>query len=343
MNSKKIIPVCLALFLAASVLAGCTSASSAAAPSQSVAASSAAASVAQSSTSMAENALSVTDMKGRTATLEAPATKVVALSAADCEIVYALGAGEAMVGRGEYCNYPAEAESLPVVQSGSETNVEKIIELGPQVVLMNTMGQTVEQVEQLEKAGIVVLASEATDIEGVYEAITMIGAALGKDSEAQAMVTSMKDGFSALAQPAAAQGEAKTVYFEVSPLEYGLWTAGGGTFMDEIASLLGLENAFVDVTGWAEISEEQVLERNPDYIVTIAMDFGEGPSPDEEIMARAGWQGLAAVQNGDVFAISEDELSRPGPRLVDGAAALAAAVQGGASASSAVQSGSQAA
>ena len=64
---------------------------------------------------------------------------------------------------------------------------------------------------------------------------------------------------------AKSENTGKTVYFEVSPLQWGLWTAGKGTFMDELATMCGLTNAFADVEGWAEISEEQVLERNPDY------------------------------------------------------------------------------
>ena len=57
------------------------------------------------------------------------------------------------------------------------------------------------------------------------------------------------------------------------------------------------------MTGWGEISEEQVLERNPDYIVTISMYYGEGPTPEEEILSRTGWENVTAVKNGDVFEI----------------------------------------
>ena len=92
--------------------------------------------------------------------------------------------------------------------------------------------------------------------------------------------------------------------------------------MDEIATMLGLKNIFADVSGWAEISEEQVLLADPDIIVTIAMYFGEGQTPEEEILSRAAWQGLKAVQNGDILSQPNNELSRPGPRLADGAQAL---------------------
>ena len=86
----------------------------------------------------------VTDMKGRDIVLNEDVTRVVALTAADCEILYAIGAGDVLVGRGEYCDYPEAALSLPAVQSGAGTNIEQIIALTPQVVFMDTMAQSVE-------------------------------------------------------------------------------------------------------------------------------------------------------------------------------------------------------
>lgn len=267
-------------------------------------------------------AVTVTDMTGREITLDEPAERIVALTPSDCEIIYALGAGDKLVGRGKYCDYPAEVLDVTEVQSGSNTNIEEILALEPQVLVMSTMAQTEEQVQQLEEAGVKVVVSDAQDINGVYEAIRMIGALLGKNDEAETICTNMQNTFAEISANIPADGEEKTIYFEVSPLEYGLWTAGSHTFMDEIAQMLGLKNAFSDVEGWAAISEEQVLERNPDYIVTITMYYGEGPTPEEEIASRAGWENVTAVQNGKILNLQNNELSRPAPRLADGAKAL---------------------
>ena len=271
-------------------------------------------------------AVTVTDMAGREITLDAPATKVVALTASDCEILAALGAEDTLVGRGEYCDYPESVLEVPAVQSGADTNLEQIIALEPQVVVMAKMAQTEEQVAALEKAGIRVVVSDAQDIEGVYTAIRLIGALVGRNDEAEAMVADMQSTFADIA--AKSENTGKTVYFEVSPLQWGLWTAGKGTFMDELATMCGLTNAFADVEGWAEISEEQVLERDPDYIVTISMYYGEGPTPVEEIKARTGWDTLKAVQNDAIFNADSNEVSRPGPRLKDAAEALYTFVTG---------------
>lgn len=271
-------------------------------------------------------AVTVTDMAGREIALDAPATKVVALTASDCEILAALGAKDTLVGRGEYCDYPESILEVPAVQSGADTNLEQIIALEPQVVIMAKMAQTEEQVAALEEAGIRVVVSDAQDIEGVYTAIRLIGALVGRNDEAEAMVTDMQSAFADIA--AKSENTGKTVYFEVSPLQWGLWTAGKGTFMDELATLCGLTNAFADVEGWAEISEEQVLERDPDYIVTISMYYGEGPTPVEEIKSRAGWEGLKAVQNDAILNADSNEISRPGPRLKDAAETLYQFVSG---------------
>ena len=264
--------------------------------------------------------ITVTDMHGREIALDQPATRIVALTPSDCEILCAIGCEDALVGRGKYCDYPESISALPVVQSGAETNIEEILALDPQVVLMSDMSQTEEQAKLLEQNGVQVVISDANDIAGVYTAIRMIGALMAKDDAAEALIGDMQATFDEIAAKSEKSG--KTIYFEVSPLQWGLWTAGSGTFMDEIAQMLGLKNAFADVEGWAEISEEQVLERDPDYIVTITMYYGEGPTPVEEIESRAGWENVAAVKNGKILNLQNDELSRPGPRLADGAKAL---------------------
>ena len=264
--------------------------------------------------------VSITDMFGREVTLQEPVTRVVALSAADCEILCALGCEEMLVGRGAYCEYPASILQVPVVQSGAQTNLEEILALAPQVVLMSDMAQAKEQVDMLESMGIHVVVSDGNSLEEVYEMIAMIGALVGREETAQVLVADMQATFADIAAKAGNTG--KTVYFEVSPLQYGLWTAGRNTFMDELASICGLTNIFADVDGWGAVSEEQVLARDPDYIVTITMYFGEGPTPVEEILERSGWQGVKAVEAGAILNADSNTLSVPGPRLKDAALCL---------------------
>jgi iron complex transport system substrate-binding protein len=187
---------------------------------------------------------------------------------------------------------------------------------------MNSMAQPPEQVEAIEKAGAPVYVTQAIDIQGVYTAIEGIGQVVGKDKEAAALVDSMKATFDQLKAKVPAGDAPKTVYFEVSPLQYGLWTGGKGTFMNELAEMLGLKNIFDDVDGWAEVSQEQVIARNPDLIVTVTMYSGQGQKPDEEIKSRAGWEGISAIKNGKILTADNNAITRPGPRLAEAAQSL---------------------
>ena len=270
---------------------------------------------------MQAETLEFTDMADRAVKLDKAVQRIVALQPADCEVLFAIGAGDLLVGRGEYCDYPAEVLEVPSVQSGFETNYEQIIALAPDVVILTKMAQSVEDIKKLEEAGITVIVSDAQSIQGVYSAISMLGQITGKADEAAELVASMTLSFAELAEKAKDK-EGGSVYFEVSPLAFGLWVAGAGTFMDEIATILNLKNAFDDIAGWQAISEEQVLTRDPDIIVTTTMYFGEGPTPVEELTGRTSWDSLKAVQNGRVFNADADAITRPGPRLVEAAQAF---------------------
>lgn len=263
----------------------------------------------------------IRDMTGREVKLDKAAERIVVLSPSDCEILFAIGAGEKVVGRGEYCDYPEEVLNIPSVQSGAETNLEQIIALNPQLVIMTKMAQSKEQVEILENAGIKVVVTDAQDIEGVYTAIELIGTVTGMKAEAEAVINRMKStiaDISAKVKEKGSEYSTKTVYFEASPLQYGLWTTGKGTFIDELIAILGLNNAFSDIEGWSEISQEQVIERNPDYILTTTMySTVEGLTPIEEIMGRKGWENIKAIRAHNVINIDPNEVSRPGPRLTD--------------------------
>ena len=254
-------------------------------------------------------------------TLIKPAQRIIALTASDVEILYALGAGDRLVGRGEYCNYPLQALEVPSVQSGFETNIEQIIALSPDVVIAAKMAQSPEQADILEKAGIPVVITDAKNISEVYSSFELLGTLTGKEAEAKALAADIQTRLDAVKAKAAKHAQ-QTVYFEVSPLQFGLWTAGAGTFMQEIADVLNLKSIFSDVEGWAEVSQEQVFDRDPDYIVTVAMYFGEGPTPVEEIKSRTGWDSLKAVSEDQIILMDTDQLSRPGPRLADAAELL---------------------
>jgi len=264
-----------------------------------------------------DTAVTVTDMHGREITLTEPVTRIIALTPADCEILCAIGCEDMLVGRGEYCDYPESILDLPALATGEIMNVEQILALEPQVLIADDMGQVEEQYEQLEANGVKVVVSDTTDIEGVYTAIRMISTLVGREAEGEAAIAKMQATFAHISGLCEETG--KTVYFEVMPLEWGLWTAGDETFMHELAHICGMENAFADITGWQPISTEQVIERDPDYIVLVT---GMGETAVDEVLGREGWGDMKAIQAAAVYNADSYAMTRPGPRLADAAISL---------------------
>lgn len=263
----------------------------------------------------------VTDTTGRTVSLPEEVQRIVVLDPADAEIVCALGAKDKLVGRSEWCDYPADIQDVPVVASGAETNIEEILGLDPDLVLMSTMAQSSEVVDQLSATLVPTLVFETTTIEGIYDNIRALGDALGQQSQANTIIDDMKSKLAHAGEVAAAHAsaDAPVIYFEVSPLEYGLWTAGADTFMQEAADLLGATNAFGDLSGWASVSEEQVIDRAPTYIVTTST----APDAVAEIESRTAWQKIPAVSTHRILAVPNDMFTRPGPRVADAIVMLA--------------------
>jgi len=261
-----------------------------------------------------DTAVTVTDMHGREITLTEPVTRIIALTPADCEILCAIGCEDMLVGRGEYCDYPESILDLPALATGEIMNVEQILALEPQVLIADDMGQVEEQYEQLEANGVKVVVSDTTDIEGVYTAIRMISTLVGREAEGEAAIAKMQATFAHISGLCEETG--KTVYFEVMPLEWGLWTAGDETFMHELAHICGMENAFADITGWQPISTEQVIERDPDYIVLVT---GMGETAVDEVLGREGWGDMKAIQAAAVYNADSYAMTRPAPRLMEAA------------------------
>ena len=264
-------------------------------------------------TAMAES-VTVTDMFDREVTLTGPITRIVALEPSDCEILCALGCEEALVGRGKYCDYPASLLELPAVASGANTNLEEILALEPQVVVMSDMAHTEEQVKLLVENGVQVIGTDADSIAEVYEAIRLLAGVMAKTAEGEAIIADMQATFDDIASKS--EKTDKTIYFEVMPLEWGLWSAGTGTFMHELAELCGMQNAFADIEGWQSVSQEQVIERNPDYIVLVT---GMGEAAPDEVKAREGWGSMDAIVNNAIYNADSYEMTRPAPRLKNAA------------------------
>lgn len=264
----------------------------------------------------------VVDASGEEVTLEEAPGKIVSIMPSNTEIAFALGLGDKMVGVSEYDNYPEEALDIEKV-GGMELNIELILSLEPDLVFAHESNGE-ETIDQLREAGLnVFVVNNATNFEEVYESINMMSMITGTEDKGLEIIQSMEEGFAELAEKAEAidEEDVQTVFIEISP-EPEIYSPGNHTFEQEMLTLINAENGVTE-DGWVMINEEAVIEMDPDVII-VTYDYVEDPVG--EVMNRDAWQDITAVKDGRVIQVDTDLVSRPGPRLVEGAEAFAKAI-----------------
>ena len=319
----------LALFLAACLLisgTACGGPKDQGEPSEAVSAISEASGAAETS-APADGPYTVTDSRGKEVAFDAVPQTVISLLPSDTEILYALGVQDKLVAVDTYSNYPADAAKKQQLEGGENTNIEAIVGMNPDLVILGTMAQSEDQFKQLEDAGIKVVVTQAGNIEETYGIIRMLGKTVGEEQKAEEIVGGMKKDFEEIKEQVK-NNPPKKVYIEISPLQYKLWSCGKGTFQDELLTLIGAENIFSDINSWSEVSEEQVLSRNPEIIITTVGQMFGTEDPVTEIKNRPNWDKIDAVKNNKVFVTDSDAIQRPGPRLATAAKDLMKIVYG---------------
>lgn len=263
--------------------------------------------------------VTVTDGNGEEFTIEEEPETIVSLIPSNTEIAYALGLGEKMLAGSDFDNYPEEALELEKI-GGLELNIEAIIALDPDLVLAHP-GNPIEAIEQLKDAGLIIFTVvDATNFDEVYESIETVGKVAGAYDKATEVIAGMKEDLAEIEAQAKEISEAdrKKVFIEISPAPE-IYAPGKGTFEEAILEIIQADN-IVTEDGWILINEEAVIEGNPDVILAT-YDFVE--NAEDEIKGRDGWSDITAVKKDGVFVFDPDLLSRPGPRLVEGALQVA--------------------
>lgn len=265
----------------------------------------------------------VQDGLERTVSLAQPALRIVSAAPSNTEILFAIGAGSQVVGRDDFSDFPPEALSLPGVGGGwNDYNEEAIIALQPDLVLMAGLN-TPEQVKALEDAGITVYyLPNPTTLEELYANLDTVGKLTGHEKEATDLVASLRARVQAVTERIAVYSFKPVVFYELdASVPSSPWTAGPGTFIDTLIDMAGGFNLAMDLHGaWIQISQEELILRDPDIILLGDANYGVTV---ESVAQRPGWEVLKAVREGKVFPFDDNLLSRPGPRLVEGLEALA--------------------
>ncbi|WP_061840946.1 ABC transporter substrate-binding protein [Tetragenococcus halophilus] len=274
-----------------------------------------------------EYPLTLTDAIDNEITLEEEPERIVSLMPSNTEITFALDQGDKVVGVTDNDTYPEEVSDIDTV-GDMDFNVEEIISLAPDVVLAHEtlVSSSQESLEQLDDADIEVFTVEdATEIDTTYETIENIGQIVGAKDKAEQLVTEMQEDFAELEEITSEveEEDRQSVFFEISPSP-DIYTAGQDTFLDELLQIVNADNAAGDQEGWVEMDPEAIIELDPEVIITTYGDYVEDVT--DEVTSRDGFDDMDAVKNERIYDVDSDTVSRPGPRLTDGAKEIAEVV-----------------
>lgn len=258
--------------------------------------------------------VTITDSFGTEVTLEKEPKKVISIAPNITEIIFRLNAEDKLVGRTDYCDYPAEAQGIESIGTLRNPDIEKIISLEPDLVIASTHFNE-ENAQKLESAGIKIISLyEENDVSGVYTMIETLGTALNKNDAAKETVDHMKKTIEDVT--ASVKGlEEPTVYYVVGFGESGDFSAPENTFAGGMIKLAGGKNIVPASDSWS-YSLEALLEADP-YIIVVS--DGE----KEQFMSAEGYKELTAVKEGRVYEIDNNLIDRQGYRNAEGILKLA--------------------
>jgi len=233
----------------------------------------------------------------------APAQRIVSLLPSFTEILFAIGAGDRVVGRTQWCDYPPAALAVPSVGEGLPPNIEAVAARKPDLVVLYNSGPNVTAAHQLERIGISAVLLDLNRLEDLGPATRTLGRLTGREAQAESLAAAM-DSIAARPPPPSITSTAFVVWDD-PPI-----VIGRGSYLDQLASQAGARNVFRDVAApSAQVSLETIAARDPHWIAVLS-DSGKAP----DFARRREWRAVAAVRDGRFLLLKGSLFGRPGPR-----------------------------
>ena len=248
------------------------------------------------------------------AEMDAGPKRIVSMAPSLTELCWALGLGERMAGRTQYCIYPPAAQKVEVVGALLDPNVERILTLRPDLVLI-TQGSSMLK-EKFGALQLPVLSLPADSLEDIFIAIRQLGETTHRPKTAAALAQNLRTALASLQKQAlcAVAGHPHKVMFVTGALPSparGVWVAGPGSYLDNLLTLAGAHNVVAGDRPWLEIGTEQVLWLRPEVIVEVR----EPAQANLRDQAVATWQKLPGLATVQVVSLSDIGVVFPGPRV----------------------------
>lgn len=247
----------------------------------------------------------VVDDAGDTVALAAPATRIVSLVPATTELLFAIGAGELVVGRTPYDDWPPAAEDVPVVSEGISLNLEGIVAARPDLVVVYPSSANTVAVARLRALGIPTLQARTDRIADVARLAGVLGRVTGREASADSLARAVARELAAATARAASDTAALfLLVWDQPPI-----TVGAASYLTEIMRRAGARNIFADLAApSAPVSIEAVARRDPDFILTTT------DSGIPAFATRPEWQAVEAVRERRFVSINGSQFEHPGPR-----------------------------
>jgi iron complex transport system substrate-binding protein len=269
----------------------------------------------------AQAAVTVVDDAGRRVTVPQPARRVISMAPHATELLFAAGAGKQVVGAMNYSDYPEAAKKIPLVGSNSVIDMERVLALKPDLVVVWHTGNTARQIAQIESLGVPVFHSEPRKLGQVADNIERLGALLGTQATASGAAAALR---SRIAGLKARYGKRSpvTVFYQI--WDQPLYTLNDAQIASDAIRLCGGRNVFGALKVVApEVSLEAVLAADPEAIMAGKRYDPANPG----LKLWEPYQSMTAVKRGNLLTVNGELLTRPGPRVVEGAEQLCQAFE----------------
>jgi iron complex transport system substrate-binding protein len=261
-------------------------------------------------------AITVVDDAGQQVTLAAPARRIVSMAPHATELLFAAGGGERIVGAINFSDYPEAAKKIPLVGTNAQIDMERVVALKPDLLVVWQSGNTRRQLDQLGKLGIPVFHSEPGRLDDVADSLLRLGRLLGTEPAAAKAAAGYRASIASLGARYAARPPVR-VFYQI--WDKPIYTLSSKHIIDDAIRLCGGRNVFAGLGVVApSVSTEAVLQQNPEAIFG-----GDQHDPgDAGIGIWKPYRSMLAVERGNLFRLEGELLTRPGPRMAQGAAQL---------------------
>ena len=275
--------------------------------------------------------VTVTDDEGNNLTITSFPQRIVTLAPSNTQILFAIGAGDKVVGVTQYDNNPYnfsawfEAGNMTCIGGFSTPNKEIIVSLQPDLILATPINDV--DIATLRSLGYKVLVLNPASVNGVLNDITMIGKAIGQESNANTLVASLTTQLNTISAKIAAANvtDKPKVYYEVYAGDQ-LMTIGSTCWISDVIAKAGGVNIFANETEqWPYVSAETVVQKNPDVIL-VSASMGTDSYNVTTVTSRDGWGNTNAVKNNRIVLMDGDLFQEAGSRIADQVAAAAKAL-----------------